>query len=161
MNRFELRPRPFSPGDALRWARAPGAGATVLFVGSVRPDRLRHGRVGALDYEAYTPLARRQMSRLFRALGRRRGVRTLVVLHRTGRVRVGEAAIAVVVQAEHRREAFQVARTLVDRLKREVPIWKKEVLEARSGRRRPRLPGPSRGRGAGSRRVPGRGPARR
>lgn len=119
----------------------PRAGGVVVFVGRVRPDRVRAGRVAALDYEADRPLADRSLEELVRRTRRRFGVRRVVVYHRLGRLGVGVPSVIVGVAASHRASAFAACRFLIAELKRKVPIWKTErARPARPPRRRPSPP---------------------
>jgi molybdopterin synthase catalytic subunit len=101
----------------------PGAGAVVRFEGRVRPEE-KSAIIEALDYEAYLPMAQRQMEKIIRELGHVHRCIRARVRHRVGRVPVGEAAILVEVCAAHRAEAFALATAFMDRVKQEVPIWK-------------------------------------
>ncbi|MDX2082319.1 MAG: molybdenum cofactor biosynthesis protein MoaE [Terrimicrobiaceae bacterium] len=104
----------------------PGAGAVVTFEGVVRG--MENGQpIRALHYEAYEPMAEREMERIAGEIAMEHAVRRMAVIHRIGEVPVGEASIAVRVEAAHRAEAFGFLTTFMDRLKRDVPIWKREV----------------------------------
>jgi len=107
----------------------------ALFVGRVRPDRLRRGKVAALDYEADRPMALRSLGELDTIARRRFSARRVVLWHRVGSVAVGRIAVIVGVATPHRASALVAARYLIDRLKRETPIWKME--RARPARRPP------------------------
>lgn len=105
----------------------PEAGAVVRFEGRVRGDE--QGRViRALVYEAFQPMAERQMEKILSELTGRHPCLAVRVRHRVGEVRVGEIAVAVEVLARHRAEAFAVAAGFMDRLKQDVPIWKMKAL---------------------------------
>ena len=105
------------------------AGAVVHFEGRVRAEE--HGRaIRALIYEAYQPMAERQMEKILRKLGALHPCLSVRVRHRIGEVRVGEIAIVVEAIAAHRAEAFAVASAFMDRLKEEVPIWKMKAVDA-------------------------------
>jgi molybdopterin synthase catalytic subunit len=106
---------------------APAFGAVVTFTGNVR-DNARERRVLYLEYEAYAPLAERQMRALGDQAETRWGVRC-AIMHRLGRLEIGECSIAVAVASAHRAEAFEACRWLMDTLKATVPIWKKEYFE--------------------------------
>lgn len=107
--------------------RHPGAGAVVLFLGTVRAhSRGRH--VSRLEYEAYEALARKEMAGIAEAASSRWGVR-IAMVHRLGDLAVGEISVAVAVAAPHRPEAFEAGRFAIDTLKQTVPIWKKEVWD--------------------------------
>jgi molybdopterin synthase catalytic subunit len=100
-----------------------GAGAVVRFEGRVRAEE-KDARIAALDYEAYEPMALRQMEKIVRELAETHPCLAVRVRHRVGRVPVGEAAILVEVCARHRAEAFALAAAFMDRIKQDVPIWK-------------------------------------
>ena len=113
--------------DALQdQVRAPEDGAVVTFSGTVR-NRTGERETSYLEYEAYPEMAERVMARLAAQARERWPVGRIGILHRVGRLEIGEISILVSVAAGHRREAFEACHHLVDRLKEEVPIWKKEV----------------------------------
>jgi MoaE-MoaD fusion protein len=106
----------------------PAAGATVTFVGTTRRDNAgRH--VLRLEYEAYEPMALKEMRKLAEEAGRRYGIVRIAIQHRIGVVEIGEVSVAIAVSAAHRNEAFEACRFAIDRLKEVVPIWKKEHFE--------------------------------
>ncbi len=112
--------------DALLDAvRHPGAGAVVLFLGTVR-EHSRGRRVEQLEYEAYDALARAEMARISSHAVSRWGVR-IAMAHRLGTLAIGEISVAIAVAAPHRRDAFEAGRFAIDTLKQTVPIWKKEI----------------------------------
>lgn len=128
MDHIALQHAPLDAADAMKKAGAAESGAITLFAGITRAERNGDGRpLLALDYEAYGEMALRQMQQLVTEARRRWQISTVVLLHRTGRVDVGEPSVLVVVSTPHRAEAFQACRFLIDQLKAEVPIWKKEV----------------------------------
>ncbi len=103
----------------------PQDGAQVLFLGVVRNHH--QGRaVTHIDYEAYEPMALKELQRIARAVAQAHGLRGVLVVHRFGRHQVGDASIAVVIGSPHRGPAFEAAREIMDRVKTDVPIWKKE-----------------------------------
>jgi len=102
---------------------APECGAVVSFTGVVRGSE--QGKpIEALEYTCYDSMARTQIEKIARATGKRWPVRAITLIHRTGRIRVGEAAVFIAVQSAHRKEAFAACQYLIDRLKKTVPIWK-------------------------------------
>jgi molybdopterin synthase catalytic subunit len=103
-----------------------GCGAVVEFAGVVRGEE-NGAEIGALDYEAYEAMAREEMERILRELAAEFACESVAVRHRIGRVPVGEASIVVRVEAKHRAEAFGMLSEFLNRLKRDVPIWKKVV----------------------------------
>jgi len=104
---------------------SPGAGAVVTFVGTVR-DQNRGRAVTAMEYEAYPEMARPLLAELAAEAAARFRLEGVVLIHRLGRLAVGEAAVFIGVASAHRAEAFDAARHLIDTLKERVPIWKKE-----------------------------------
>lgn len=117
--------RPLSLDAALAAVQHPGAGALVLFLGTVR-DHAEQGAVAKLDYEAHRSLAERELSRVLSELaGEFPGVR-LCAHHRIGSLAVGDIAVVVAASAAHRAQAFEACRAAIDRIKETVPIWKKE-----------------------------------
>lgn len=115
------------PLEALAFVSDPGSGGTVLFAGTVR-DHSDAGQVTALDYEAWREMAEARLLEIGEELLERWPVRRAALLHRTGRLGVGEVSVLVCCSAPHRGEAFEAARHAIERLKVDVPIWKKELL---------------------------------
>lgn len=114
------------PGHAI--PPPSGAGAWVEFRGVVRGEEAGRA-IAALEYEAYAPMAEREMRRILEDLARQHPCLAARVVHRVGQVPVGEAAIYVGVAARHRAEAFAVLTAFMDRLKQDVPIWKRRAIE--------------------------------
>lgn len=113
-------------------AAGPRWGALASFVGSVRsPNRGR--RVERIDYEGYEAMMRAQMLEVAAVLRAARPLGRVVIAHRLGRLGPGEASIAVVVSAEHRREALAACAEGIDLLKERLPVWKYEVDERGEG----------------------------
>ncbi len=103
----------------------PHDGASCLFVGVVRNEN--KGRaVVSLEYEAYDDMALSLMEEIATETRRRFPITRLSMVHRLGRLRVGDPSVAVAVTAPHRAEAFAACRFAIDTLKAQVPIWKKE-----------------------------------
>jgi molybdopterin synthase catalytic subunit len=103
-------------------------GAAVVFEGVVR-NQTRGRKTLYLDYEAYEAMALRQMKGLAeQALGQSQ-IREVALVHRLGRLQIGETSVLIVVVSAHRAAAFDACRWLIDTLKRTVPIWKKEYFE--------------------------------
>ena len=107
-------------------AADPRCGAVVSFVGVVR-NHDAGASVQELDYSCH-PTAQQVLAGLADELARAEGVHAVLVSHRTGALVVGDVAMVAVVAAEHRGQAFQTCAQLVDRVKAEVPIWKREVF---------------------------------
>jgi molybdopterin synthase catalytic subunit len=120
---------PLSVDAALAFVGDPGAGGTCVFVGTVR-DASDQGPVTGLSYEAWDDLAVQRLTEIAGELFATWPLRKVAVLHRTGDLAVGEASVVVAVSAAHRAEAFEACRQAIERLKQDVPIWKKEGLES-------------------------------
>jgi molybdopterin synthase catalytic subunit len=103
-------------------------GAAVVFEGVVR-NRTRGRRTLYLDYEAYEEMALEQMEELAQRALEQFQVREVALVHRLGRLEIGETSVLIVVVSPHRGAAFDACRWLIDTLKRSVPIWKKEHFE--------------------------------
>jgi molybdopterin synthase catalytic subunit len=103
-------------------------GAAVVFEGIVR-NQTRGRRTLYLDYEAYEEMALRQMEALAKQALRQFEVRDAALVHRLGRLQIGETSVLIAVACAHRAAAFDACRWLIDTLKRTVPIWKKEFFE--------------------------------
>jgi MoaE-MoaD fusion protein len=103
-------------------------GAAVVFEGVVR-NQTRGRRTLYLDYEAYEEMARQEMEGLAEQALKQFQVRDVVLVHRLGRLEIGETSVLIIVASAHRGAAFDACRWLIDTLKRTVPIWKKEYFE--------------------------------
>jgi molybdopterin synthase catalytic subunit len=108
-------------------AEHAGVGAVAEFRGLVRGEEAG-AVIGGLVYEAYQPMAERQIARIVAELAEKFPVAGVRVVHRIGRVPVGDAAIYVRVTAKHRAEAFALLAGFMDRLKQDVPIWKTGIF---------------------------------
>ena len=108
--------------------RTEEAGAIAVFVGAVRGTR-GDEKVLRLEYEAHEELAIETMKRIIKEIKEKHKIIDAVIQHRLGTVKVGEDVMYVLVASRHRAEAFQALSEMVERVKHEVPIWKKEVTE--------------------------------
>ncbi len=120
-----VQERPIDVAAVLAAVEGPGEGGVVLFLGRVR-DQARGRPVRELDYQAYGPMAQLELEALARHARECLGAARVALVHRTGRLALGEVAVAVAVAAPHRPQAFEACRWLIDTLKQRVPIWKKE-----------------------------------
>ena len=109
----------------LREVEGVANGATVLFVGTVRETN-EGSTVTGLDYSAYTSMAERELEAIAREAVARWKTSDVVVEHRIGTLRLGEASVAIVVSHPHRGEAYDASRFIIEELKRRLPIWKRE-----------------------------------
>ena len=124
-NYFALTRRPIDARRLAARLMTGAEGAVVTFEGTAR-NNTRGRRTLCLDYEAYEPMALREMARIGSDLAGGREIGRVAIAHRLGRILIGEASVVVVVTAPHRRPAFEAASEAIDRLKRTAPIWKKE-----------------------------------
>ena len=116
-----------SVDEALAFVADPAAGGTCVFLGTVR-DHSAAGDVTGLRYEAWNELAEKRLEELAAELTITWELRKVAILHRIGDLSVGEASVIIAVSAAHRPEAFEACRHAIERLKEDVPIWKKEAL---------------------------------
>jgi molybdopterin synthase catalytic subunit len=119
---------PIVAAELLDGFGASADGAVVTFAGTVR-DNTRGRKTLYLDYEAYEEMALAQMRELAARARSEYGVRAVLVVHRLGRIAVGETSVLIAVGSAHRKEAYAASRWLIDTLKTTVPIWKKEYFE--------------------------------
>lgn len=114
------------------WLKARTAqaqdGAVVVFEGIVR-NQSGGRRTRYLEYECYEGMAIRVMAEMGRAIAAKHGVSRVGMVHRLGRLEIGEASVVIVVASPHRQAAFDAALEAINRLKKEVPVWKKEHFE--------------------------------
>lgn len=117
--------QPLQPEEVERAVTGPEYGAVVVFTGKVR-NHDGGQAVSALEYSAH-PEAEKFLTRVCTEVGKSAGL-PVAAVHRVGELTVGDLAITVAVAAPHRREAFQTCAELVDRIKHEVPIWKRQLF---------------------------------
>ncbi len=129
----DVRDGPLSSDAALAAVRDARAGAVVLFAGVTR-------EVQRLEYEAYVEMARARMEEIARAALDAHEICRVSVSHRIGAVPLGEASVLVAVSAPHRAAAFAAARAVIDAVKEQAPIWKREVRDERREWVQGRLP---------------------
>jgi len=122
-----LTREPIAAGKIVAAAKRGDDGAVVVFDGIVR-NHSRGRPTLHLDYEAYEEMAIRQMQELAGKARQRFAVRQVIMVHRLGRLEIGETSVLIVVASAHRSAAFEACRWLIDNLKQTVPIWKKETF---------------------------------
>jgi len=125
--RITMTKTTIDPSSLLSEVSDPKAGGTVLFIGTVR-DNSDAGDVDRIIYDAYLPMAEKRMAEIEEEVMRMWPVRKVAAQHRVGELRVGEVSVVVAVSAPHRAEAFEACRHAIERIKHDVPIWKKERL---------------------------------
>jgi molybdopterin synthase catalytic subunit len=111
--------------------RRPNCGAVVTFLGTVR-DLTGDEVTAALEYEAYAPMAEAKMREIEADVRSRWARCEVAMVHRLGRLEVGEVSVAIAVSTPHRADAFAACRHAIDRLKELVPIWKKDIAASGS-----------------------------
>lgn len=124
-SRCRIIREPIDAAALLRECTTAGDGAALLFVGVVRNQN--EGRaVGHLSYDAYEEMAARVLEEIATEAEARWETGRLAVVHRIGRLEIGEASVAIAVAAPHRGEAYAASRYVIEELKKRVPIWKRE-----------------------------------
>jgi molybdopterin synthase catalytic subunit len=125
---FQLIREPIDTDPLVRHVRAAEDGAIVTFDGFVRNQS--HNRPTLyLDYEAYESMALAKMREIAAQLHEKYRIHRVAIVHRLGRLEIGETSVFIAVSAPHRAAAFDACRFAIDTLKRTVPIWKKEYFE--------------------------------
>lgn len=123
---FKITSEEIELGDVIRAVEARDAGAIVHFLGVVRNNT--EGReVSYLEYEAYPPMAEKKMMEIAQEIHEKWSLDRIAMIHRVGRLEIGEVSVAVAVASPHRKEAFEACHYAMNRLKQIVPIWKREV----------------------------------
>ena len=107
--------------------KTSGAGAIDVFVGATR-DHSKGRTVSGLEYEAYVPMALKCMNEIESETRRQWNLHEINIVHRVGKVSIGEPSVVIAVSSAHRDEAFKACRFLIDQLKLVVPIWKREFF---------------------------------
>jgi molybdopterin synthase catalytic subunit len=125
---IRLQTEPIVLDELVAAVQERGDGAVATFLGTVR-DATKGRRVIALEYEAYGGMAEREMEKIAAEAKRRHAVSRVAIVHRTGRLTIGEASVAIAVSAPHRAGALDAVRFIIDTLKTTVPIWKREHFE--------------------------------
>jgi molybdopterin synthase catalytic subunit len=123
---FGIQPEPLDPASLVEAVRRDDAGAISLFYGIVRNENLGRA-VQYLEYDAYPEMAIKKMREVADEVRAKFAIAEVGVLHRTGRLEIGETSLLVAVSSGHRKEAFEACHYAVDRIKQIVPVWKKEV----------------------------------
>jgi molybdopterin converting factor subunit 1 len=124
---FQLVREPIRPRDIVEGLKAPEDGALVVFDGFVR-NNFKGGKTLYLEYEAYEPMAYAKMREIGAEIRTRFSIHRLAIIHRLGRLEIGETSVWIAVSSAHRGVAFDACRYAIDTLKRAVPIWKKEYF---------------------------------
>ena len=118
------------PIDSQKWSRSLQQGrdgAVIVFEGIVR-DNTKGRLTRFLDYECYEPMALQMMAKIGREIASEQRISRIAMIHRLGRLEIGEASVSIIVTSPHRQAAFDAALDGINRLKKLVPIWKKEYF---------------------------------
>jgi MoaE-MoaD fusion protein len=124
---LQLVRQPIQPREIIESLKAPEDGAVVVFDGFVR-NNFKGRRTLYLEYEAYEPMAYAQMRRIAAEIRAKFAIHRFAIVHRLGRVEIGESSVLIAVSSPHRAAAFDACRWAIDTLKRTVPIWKREYF---------------------------------
>jgi len=126
--KIALSESPLSIDEQYQFLRDDSVGGICLFIGTIRNKNLDK-EVERLEMEAYPPMAVKQIERLCEQAEKQWKINKAVVVHRTGKLAIGDIAVIIGVASVHRPEAFAACKWLIDELKKEVPIWKNEFYE--------------------------------
>jgi molybdopterin synthase catalytic subunit len=132
---IELTDKEIDVDRVIRSVEDPSAGGTSIFIGTTR-NHTDGKEVLEMEYQAYIPMALKKMNELAEEARSKWKLKNVSIVHRVGRLKIGEASVVIAVSATHRKEAFEACRFTIDTLKESIPIWKKEVFrngEAWSG----------------------------
>ena len=125
---FKITGEVIDSQSVIRAVEADDAGAIVHFLGTVR-NSTGGRRTLYLEYEAYAPMAEKKMAEIAQEIQEKWRLDRVAMIHRVGRVEIGEVSVAVAVASPHRSDGFEACKYAMDRLKQVVPIWKREVWE--------------------------------
>jgi len=125
---LKITKKVLSIDEVLNSIKDPEAGAVVLFIGTVR-SKTEEKTVVAIEYEAYDEMAIRQVEKLEKEIRNRWNIKNVIILHRIGRLIVGDKSIIIGISSPHRDEAFKACRYAIEFIKQDVPIWKKEFFK--------------------------------
>ena len=125
---FKVQEAPINVGDLYSEVLRDCNGAVITFSGVVR-DHTGDKRTDHLVYEAYGAMAEKKLAEIAAEAKEKWAVEEIAILHRVGRLEIGETSVLIAVGSRHRKEAFAACQYTIDRLKEVVPIWKKEVGE--------------------------------
>ena len=120
---------PIDVSNVLLGSKDPSAGATVLFIGSIR-DHNDKRKVSEVQYEVYKKMAETTLSEIEYKVLKKWDVKKFLAIHRMGNLKVNEISVAIAISTEHREHAFEACKYTIDCIKSSVPIWKKEISDA-------------------------------
>ncbi len=125
---ISITEKPIDPNDVLLHSKDDSAGATTLFLGTVRDHNDGH-KVSGIHYEAYKEMSQSVLLEIEGEVLKKWDVKKFVAIHRIGDLKIGDVSVAVSISTEHRSDAFEACRFTIDAIKTRVPIWKKEEIE--------------------------------
>ena len=125
---FKITREIISPQSVISAVEVDNAGAIVHFMGTVR-NNTGGRKTLYLEYEAYAPMAEKKMTEIGQEIQEKWGLERVAMIHRVGRLEIGEVSVAVAVASPHRSDGFEACKYAMDRLKQVVPIWKREIWE--------------------------------
>ena len=123
---IKITEEPIDPMAFISSINNKNNGALTIFLGTVR-DFLGDARLAYMEYDAYKEMAENKIKAIVREAMTRWGTKDIAVAHRVGRLQLTDPSVVIAVGTPHRAEAFEACRFIIDRIKEEVPIWKKEV----------------------------------
>ena len=126
---IDLTDQPLDLAPMMAHLHAASAGGVCVFVGVTREDQQGDQKLLALDYSAYDAMARKQLEDLADRARAKWPIQRLVLVHRIGRVALAEPSVVVGVATPHRPESFEACRWLIDTLKSELTVWKKDIWQ--------------------------------
>jgi molybdopterin synthase catalytic subunit len=125
---IKISNEPLNIQSCIDWVMTPQSGGIDVFIGTVR-DSTKGKKVLRLEFEAYEPMALKEMEKIAAQAFEKWPVQKLLIHHRTGVLEIGEVPVVIAVSCAHRDAAFEACRFVIDTLKETVPIWKKEIFE--------------------------------
>ena len=125
---FEITAQPISVDEVNRRVISPAVGSVVTFTGVVRGNNLGR-QVRSLEYEAYPEMAEPILAQIGKEIRARWPVEQVAIVHRVGRMQVGEVSVVIAIASAHRQGAFEAGSYAIDRVKQIAPVWKKEYLD--------------------------------
>jgi molybdopterin synthase catalytic subunit len=125
---IEISDQPLNIQSCIDWVMSPQSGGIDVFIGTVR-DSTKGKAVIRLEFEAYEPMALKEMQKIAEEAFEKWPVQKLLIHHRIGILQIGEVPVVIAISCAHRDAAFEVCRYVIDTLKQTVPIWKKEIFE--------------------------------
>ena len=121
------------PEDIINSVKDDQAGAIDFFIGTIR-NFSEAGKIEGIFYESYTTMAEESLKQIENEAGQKWDVKKLTIIHRIGDLSIGDISLAVAVSTPHRDDAFKACRYIVERIKHEIPMWKKEKIVGGEGR---------------------------